>query len=74
MALGKNYEKDLFSLNFDVLVFCDCLCLIMKVLRDILFLVKILTALFNVSGRVGGVMLHLLWLALHTGILEDGKK
>ena len=57
MAFGKNYEKDLFSLNFDVLVFCNCLRLIMKVLTDILFLIKILTALFNVSGRVGGVML-----------------
>ena len=56
MAFGKNYEKALFSLNFDVLVFFDCLLVHIKVFTDILFLIKILTALFNVSGRVPGMM------------------
>ena len=54
MAFGKNYETEFFSLNFDVLMFCDCLRFILKVLTDILLVIKILTALFNVSGRVGG--------------------
>ena len=45
--------SDLF---FDVLVVVECLLGYIKIVTDILFLIKVLTALFNVSSKIGGVM------------------